>query len=281
MSKGLIFDIKEFTVHDGPGVRVTVFLKGCPLRCKWCHNPEGLLNKPQVMVRENECLHCDKCRLQCNHAECRGVGRCLKICPKDLVKVVGEYIEAEDLASRLIKYEDFLKMTYGGITLSGGEPLMQPTFTLELLEKLCHIHTAVETSGYGDSDSFKKIINAADLVLFDIKHTDTKIHKKFTGVGNELIIKNLMLLIESNRLFIARIPLIPGVNDTEENIDTIAGLLEGARGLKRVEILPYNPFAGAKYAMLGEAYRPEFDVNAKPKIFLKPFEKRGILSTVL
>ena len=262
MNKGIIFDIKEFTVHDGPGVRVSVFLKGCPLCCMWCHNPEGLSPKFEVMKDPNGCENCNKCRTGCAHESCAGLDFCIKACPKGLIKIVGEVIDATELASRLRKYESALTRMAGGITITGGEPLMQADFLVELLQELKPLHTVLQTSGYGSDDDFKRAMHLADIVFFDLKHCDADLHKSYTGADNALILRNLNTLINSNLPFVLRMPIIPGVNDTETHFQSVANLISPAKDHVSVEILPYNPFAGAKYTMLGKP-APNFNVNTQ------------------
>ena len=281
MARGTIFDIKEFTVHDGPGIRITVFFKGCPLRCNWCHNPEGLSFKPELMVRESACVHCGKCNTTCNHKVCQEFNRCIYACPSGLIKVIGETVESDELAARLKKYSGFLMMNKGGITISGGEPLAQPDFLLDLLKELKPMHVAVETSGYGDKRVFKEVISLADLILFDIKHMDADIHKKYTGVDNELIQFNLLSLMSSGKPFIVRIPLIPEVNDTDDNLEKTARFIRSAADRIRVELLPYNPYAGAKYPSVCKEYAPAFDVNKAVQPNCKILKKYGIDCFVL
>ena len=281
MAQGVIFDIKEFTVHDGPGIRTTVFFKGCPLRCIWCHNPEGLLLQPELMVSKVSCTNCGKCRESCIHKECQPVGLCTKVCPQGLIKIVGETVDSKELALSLKRHSEFLRKNHGGITFSGGEPLVQPEFLIDLLKELNHLHTAVETSGYARLDIFMQIVKLADLILFDIKHTDPEVHKKVTGIDNKLILKNLDQLIKSDKNFIARIPLIPGINDTRKNMEETVFLLKDASGLERVELLPYNPFAGAKYSMVGMEYKLCFDENQSIKTFIGAFERYNIKYSVL
>lgn len=245
---GIIFDIKEFAVHDGSGMRTTVFFKGCPLRCKWCHNPEGLSSKPQLMVRENSCKHCGLCLKPCNHEECKPFKRCIHICPDNLIKIVGEEINSKDLADRLLKNKDILLK--GGITFSGGEPLMQADFLLETIDYLNDISIAIETSGYVDSKTFEKVINKINYVYMDIKLADDVLHKKYTGVSNKLILQNLEILKQPNIPCTIRTPLIPNITDTKENIDAIKKLI----GNLNYELLPYNEFASIKYNSLGIKY---------------------------
>jgi len=251
MEKGIIFSIEEFAIHDGPGIRTNVFLKGCPLRCVWCHNPEGISPYPQYFTKKDERTIC------------------------------GYEITSDDLANQLLKNKEIYKYDKGGVTLTGGEPLFQPMFVIDLLKKIRpEIHTAIETSGYANSDIFQKVISQLDYVLFDIKQTDTVLHKKYTGVGNELILKNLEILCSSDIDFVIRIPLIPGVNDTKENMLNILSRIEGAKFLKRVELLRYHKTAGAKYSMIGKQYNPPFDVNRKPAIY-NVFESNHIKTIIL
>jgi pyruvate formate lyase activating enzyme len=273
MSKGFIFDIEEFAVHDGPGIRKTVFIKGCPLRCNWCHNPEGLSFKRELMVSLGSCINCGTCTELCKNKECTSCGRCVDVCPLHLRKICGTEYEAKDLARELLKGKDILEKCNGGITLSGGEPMAQPEFLLELVEYLKALHIAVETSGYAPKNTFKKILDSVDLVLMDIKHTDPVVHKAVTNVDNELILSNLRYLCSTNKAFYIRIPLIPGINDKNENMEKTAALLKDAKSLIRVELLPYNKTAGAKYLMLGKEYKPVFDVDQKPNAYLGPFKK--------
>ncbi|AYO31331.1 glycyl-radical enzyme activating protein [Biomaibacter acetigenes] len=281
MTKGMIFDIEEFAVHDGPGIRKTVFFKGCPLKCNWCHNPEGMSFKKELMVSKGSCIHCGRCIDICKHEKCIACGACINVCPLHIRKICGIEYEAKDLARELLKGKEILEKSNGGITISGGEPLAQPEFLLELIKELKPIHVAIETSGYAPEEVFKKVADVVDLVLMDIKSTDPKIHKEVTGVDNTLILKNLNYLCSTSKKFYIRIPLIPGITDTKENMEKIAALLKDAKSLERVELLPYNKMAGAKYSMLGKEYKPIFDVEQKPRVYLNPFKKYSIRSVVL
>ena len=212
---GIIFDIKEFTVHDGPGSRITVFLKGCPLRCKWCHNPEGLSSARQLMYKENFCTHCGACNRPCKHEECKPFGRCIHACANGCLSIVGEEVSGDVLAQRLLKSADILHMMGGGITISGGEPLLQPTFVCELTEKLGSVHKAIQTSGYATPELYREVIGHFDYVLQDIKLVDREAHIRYTGVSNENILRNVEWLKTSGKPFVFRVPLIPGITDTE------------------------------------------------------------------
>ena len=252
MTPGTVFSIEEFAIHDGPGIRTTVFLKGCPLRCAWCHNPEGQSFRPVPMVKKGENSIC------------------------------GEEYSSEELASKLLRDEEIFKMNGGGVTFTGGEPLAQAGFLVEVLDKLAgRIHTAIETCGYAPKEVFREVTGKVDLVMMDIKIVDPELHRKWTGKGNALILNNLETLIASAKPFIARIPLIPGVNDGDDNLEATAALLEGATGLQRVELLPYHKTAGAKYPMVSREYSPGFDTGKAPRLDKEPFEKRNIKTIIL
>ena len=248
---GLVFDIKEFAVHDGSGIRTTVFLKGCPLRCVWCHNPEGLSARKELYVSQNNCTGCGLCRRGCSHEECEPFGRCLHICPQDLVRVSGAEWSAVSLAEKLSKHEALFNSTGGGVTVSGGEPLLQADFCCELLGLLRgRVHTAIETSGFAPFEDFKRVAELCDFVFMDIKIADAEMHKKYTGVDNEIILKNAEWLKASGIPHTFRTPLIPGITDTDENLEAIRRIVEESAWEK----LPYNELAPVKYKNVGREY---------------------------
>ena len=248
---GLIFDIKEFAVHDGEGIRTTVFLKGCPLRCVWCHNPEGLSPVRELYKKQNGCLSCGLCEAPCTHSECQGLGRCLHICPKNLVSLAGQEWEAEALAQKLLQQKDFFDSVGGGITLSGGEPLLQADFCTELLRLLKgKLHTAMETSGYARAETFQQVVALCDFVYMDMKLADPEAHKRYTGVDNRCILENAAWLKQSGIRHTFRTPLIPSITDTEENLQAIEAIVAGSTWEK----LAYNPLAGAKYKSVGRIF---------------------------
>ncbi len=247
---GTIFDIKEMAVHDGPGIRTTVFFKGCPLRCRWCHNPEGLSFTPQLMYKRAKCTDCKSCQKACQHTECQPFGKCIYACPENCLEIAGREISVKDLASELKTSADILGESFGGFTFSGGEPLAQYEFLLALAEELQDYHLCIETSGYADSIVFEQVVDKLDFVIMDIKLAENEDHKHYTGCGNAKILKNLEVLRHSGKPFIIRTPLIPGITDTDANLTAIKNLI----GDSTWEKLPYNAMAGAKYAMLNMVY---------------------------
>ena len=270
---GLIFDIKEFALRDGSGARTTVFFKGCPLRCIWCHNPEGLSPTPELYELREGCAECGLCRLPCTHEECKPYGRCLHVCPKNLLREVGREYAPEELAQKLLAQKPFFDQMGGGITLSGGEPLLQAEFCASLLEHLKgRIHTAIETSGYAEAVDFLRVIHLCDFVMMDIKLMNDEAHRRYTGVSNERILQNARLLMQSGVPHLFRTPLIPGITDTEENLRAIAAFV----GNEPIELLPYNDLAPAKYAAVHRTFTSEIDPQKKSTPDLSVF-KNAIL----
>lgn len=279
---GLVFSIEEFSVYDGPGIRTTVFLKGCPLSCTWCHNPEGQNPDEEIVRSPNGCLSCGACEEFADKKNGRFVytEESIKKCPRNLLRVCGERFNSDELTERLLKNERILS-NGGGVTFSGGEPLFQSGFLSECLEKLRgRLHTAVQTSGFCGESIFEKVLNLADYFLFDLKFADSELHKKFTGVSNDIILKNFSQLANSGKGFVVRIPLIPGVTDTSENIEGICKILAENK-VEYVELLPYNKMAGGKYKMVGRKYLPGFDENTDVSINEDIFRKNGIEIKVL
>lgn len=257
---GLIFDIKEFSIRDGEGIRTTVFFKGCPLRCAWCHNPEGLSPTPELWEDTTRCRNCGLCRKPCEHADCKPFGRCLHICPQNLVRCVGKIYTPHELAAQLRRQKPMFDAMGGGVTLSGGEPLLQADFCAELLGELgSDIHKTIETSGYALQCDFERVISLCDFVIMDIKLMDDAAHRRWTGVSNEQILSNAKLLMKSNVRHLFRTPLIPGITDTEENLKAIAAFI----GSEPIELLPYNDLAPAKYAAVGRTFGLEIDPTKK------------------
>lgn len=277
----MIFDLKEFAVFDGPGMRQTVFLKGCPLHCQWCHNPEGLLMKTELMVSRISCIQCGQCQKVCEHEACIVCGNCVKVCPLRLRKITGLQLTSGELIQLIKENSEYYHRYGGGVTFSGGEPLMQTEFLLETLQGLEGIHKALETSGYASEKSFQSVVKRMDYVMMDIKLFDSQLHKKYIGTDNKQILANAKYLCNGSTPFMIRIPLIPGVNDNEENYKNTAQWLAGAKALEKVELLPYHKTAGAKYTMLGREYAPEFNTEQPVQIINGIFEKYDIRSSVL
>lgn len=279
--EGVVFSIEEFSVYDGPGIRTSVFLKGCPLRCTWCHNPEGQEFASCIVRSPNGCIGCKSC---INTAIRKGgkiffTEESIKKCPMHLLRKCGETIGSEALVKRLMKNERILKD--GGVTFSGGEPLAQSDFLIECLKQLKgKLHTAVQTSGFCEERIFTEVLKNADYFLYDIKIADSNLHKEYTGVSNECILRNLRILAHSGKEFVIRIPLIPGVTDTKENIAAVAELL-AQNQISYAELLPYNKMAGGKYKMLMREYTPKFDTNILPQAHTDLFKKYGIETKIL
>jgi pyruvate formate lyase activating enzyme len=235
--KGLIFSIKRYAIHDGPGIRVTFFLKGCPLSCWWCHNPEGI-SPDQEMVELTE-----------------------KVGEREFKKMekAGIWYSVEDILGILEKEKIFINESKGGVTFSGGEPMFQTDFLVEALKagKEKGYHTAVDTSGYAPAESYIKIIPFTDLFLFDIKHMDDDMHIKYTGVSNSLIFNNLKLILESGKDTFVRIPVIPEYNDDQENLNSLKQFLKRLKceNFKRISLLPYHKTGKAKYNRFHIPYR--------------------------
>lgn len=276
MLTGRIFSVEEFATFDGPGIRMTVFLKGCPLHCTWCHNPEGQSFPMEFLRSPNGCTGCGAC-LDAGQRE-RGT-RCLteasiSACPRNLVRRCGEDITSVQLIDRIMKNARLL--SGGGVTFSGGEPLAQLPFLLEGLRLLeGRVHRAVQTSGYADSASFSQALSRCDYMLFDLKLMDSAQHKAFCGVDNGLILSNYARLARSGIPFVTRVPLIPTVTDTEENLSAIAEFMTGL-GVDYVEVLPYNQLAGSKYSGLLRQYQPGFEQRPSRTDSAAIFARYGI-----
>ena len=275
---GRIFAIEEFSTFDGPGIRMTVFLKGCPLRCMWCHNPEGQHFESQYIRSENGCLHCGAC-IQAGDGHL--TEKSVESCPRNLVRLCGEDISPEDLLGKIENKLWMLHSTGGGVTFSGGEPLSQPEFLLSCLDVLKgKTHRAIQTSGFAPAEIFAEALARCEYVLYDLKLMESEKHKQYTGVDNKHILENYRILAASGKPFITRIPLIPGVNDTCENLRQTAAFLQ-TLDVKKIELLPYNKAAGAKYKMLGRRYETDFDPFAAPKTHRDIFEDHEIEVRVL
>lgn len=267
--KGNIFNIQKFSIHDGPGLRTTVFFKGCPLRCRWCSNPESQSGEVQISYDSRKCLHCQSCvkvcpkdciayedgRIILDRERCAGCLGCVNICPGKALKVEGELTDSDEVVRVCMQDLDFYEESGGGVTFSGGECFFQSEFAAELAGKLKRngIHLAAETTGYVERGVFRTLAPMFDLLLFDVKHSDTDKHFDGTGVHNELIIDNLRWAMENNIDVLPRVPVIPGFNDSFEDAAGIAELIKNT-GLEKVQLLPFHQFGERKYELLGRGY---------------------------
>ena len=271
--KGIVFDIKEFAVFDGPGIRTTVFMKGCPLRCQWCHNPEGISPKPELMVSRSACVHCGTCEAVCPHKEkCTACGACIQVCRGGFRRIAGREWDSDALAARLLKDRDVYDSSGGGVTFSGGEPLLQWPFVREVIGRLGGLHTAVETSGYASDEIFSDMMNTCSLILMDWKLSDPEKHLHYTGVSQEIIRRHAEMLCRGSTPFILRMPVIPGVNDNPDHFRTVAMRVKDAPALVRIDVLPYQQTAGAKYEMVGRHYEPEFNEVQPINLYTEVFD---------
>ncbi len=271
----LIYDIKKYAIHDGPGIRTTVFFKGCPLSCRWCHNPEGISPVPHLVHHPDKCMGCGLCcdacpqnaleltvsqgskRMVINQDICRTCGDCTRACPAGAMALQGQVITVSGLADIMLKDRIFYDSSGGGVTFSGGEPLAQGEALIDLLTrcKADEIHTTVDTSGFSSRGVLTRVSALADLFLYDLKLIDDERHRQYTGVSNQMILSNLEYLMVQGAEVLVRIPLIPGVNDRKKDLEEFAGFLSGLDPVPPVEILPYHDFHWPKYDKLGIPYK--------------------------
>lgn len=264
MNKAIFFDIQRNSFVDGPGIRTTVFFKGCNLKCAWCHNPESQSAKPQMMFYKDKCTGCGKCKSVCPYhlEQCELCGKCTLYCPVDARKVCGKEHTVDEVLKEVLKDKAFYETSGGGVTFSGGECMLQIDFLAEILKKCKEngIHTAVDTAGHIPFESFEKILPYTDLFLYDIKIFDSQKHKQYVGVGNELILENLKKLFERKVKLWIRIPIIPDVNDSIEEIQKIKDFLKTIGTPEKIELLPYHAMGENKYRAIGK----------EPQIFKTP-----------
>lgn len=267
--KGMVFNIQKYSMNDGEGLRTIVFLKGCPLRCSWCSNPESQRRSRQVLATATKCIQCGKCLAVCetggiaDPSKCLCCEKCTEACDAAAREVSGREMTVQEVLDEIEKDRAFYERSGGGVTLSGGEVLMQWRFATELAKaiKKRFLNLAIETTGYAPFEEAYSVIQFCDTVLYDLKHMDSKLHKQYTGVPNELILENARKLAGLNKHIIYRIPLIGGVNDDEKNIDIIIDFAKQTK-VNEIDILPYHEFGVAKYQKLGlnyscDAYTPK------------------------
>ncbi len=279
---GIVFNIQRFSVHDGPGSRTTVFLKGCSLRCFWCHNPEGIRSKPEIQFFPSRCIACGECVAACPQGahtlqdgthiywreKCRACGRCVETCYAGALVLMGQTMTVEQVVEEVLRDRAFYETSGGGVTLSGGEPVLQRDFAQAILAR-CQaegVHTAIETAAHCRWDDLAALLPVTDLIMMDIKHMDPDKHRAATGVSNERILANARRLAQTGKPIIFRVPVVPGVNDTPEEIGAIAEFVQGlaclrsedghqAAGPFSLELLPFHRLATDKYRGLGLEYR--------------------------
>jgi len=284
--QGLIFAIDETAMHDGPGLRMTVYLKGCPLRCVWCHSPESVSPKPEVVWYQTKCIECGKCAEVCpeglrslediesiDYSKCRLCGLCVEKCPQGALEIKGKTVCAGEMVDYAKQLMPFFKRSGGGVTITGGEPTLQVDFSYAVLA-LCRqegIHTAVETCGYAPWEKYEKLASVTDLFLFDFKHSDEELHKQYTGVSNKLILANLERLLDLGVDLIVRVPLIPGYNDSVSQVRDIARKAVDL-GARSISLLPFNPASSGKYSWLHRSYPPG-DVKRQSDEYISNLEE--------
>ena len=251
-----IFDIQRCSYVDGPGIRTTVFFKGCNLRCAWCHNPESQSPNPQLLFYKNRCTGCGKCKEKCAYflEKCDLCGKCALYCPSDAREICGKEYTVDEIVCEIVKDKAFYESSGGGVTFSGGECMLQIDFLTEIL-KVCKengIHTAVDTAGHVPYDYFERILPYTDLFLYDVKCYESKKQKRYTGVGNEQILDNLKGLLSTDAHVWVRIPVIPTVNDSPEEMESIRDMLRSFGTPEKVELLPYHAMGEHKYTAIGK-----------------------------
>lgn len=300
MNSGIFFDIKRYSINDGPGIRVTVFLKGCPLSCVWCHNPESISPKVQKMYSHSKCIGCSDCVEHCPEnaltltnegiitqvEACTLCGICAEVCPTKAMEMTGKLDTVDNIMKMIERETVFMDQSEGGVTFSGGEPLRQSEFLIELLDACGRngIHRTVDTSGFANTETLLEVAKRTDHFLYDLKMMNSEKHKKYTGVPNEKILSNLKILAETGASINIRIPFIKGVNSDNENMEKTAIFIAGLSGEKKiVNLLPYHNIMTKKYQKLGGDYQQ--DELSEPtmedkKTALAIFEKHGIKAII-
>lgn len=267
MSVGCVFNIQKFSIHDGPGIRTTVFLKGCPLNCLWCHNPEGLSRETEIEFEQSKCIMCGACEVVCpngchsfenghsfDRRECVKCGKCVSACIAGGLRTVGKEYTVDEVIEKVLADKIFYETSGGGMTISGGEPFFQPEFTLDLLKAANEkgITSCIETSGFTKTDTILEAVPYTELFLYDYKATGDNLHRELTGVSQDLILKNLEEINKAGASVVLRCPVIPGKNDTDVHFDAIASIAERMSGIIRVDLEPYHPLGTGKAPKIGK-----------------------------
>jgi len=282
VSTGIIFDIKRFSIHDGPGIRSTVFMKGCPLSCKWCHNPESQSVIAELLFRPERCLACGSCIEACPEGaislnngkilteseKCLVHGKCVEVCYPGAREIIGRKVSPSEVVDELVRDRTYYEESGGGVTFSGGEPLFQAEF-LEQSLKLCHeveLKTALDTCGSGDWEVLERQLPFLNLILYDLKILDDGLHKKFTGISNKNILDNFIRLGKSGIEVIVRRPVIPGVNDSSEEINRLGEFLQENNGVSKIDLLPYHALSTDKYTRLGRVQAEDWKTPSPDEI---------------
>jgi len=282
---GRIFDLQRFSIHDGPGIRTSVFFKGCPLRCLWCHNPEGIDPKPQLTFVPDKCIGCGECVKTCpetalarnqtgravlDRARCTACGACAPACDAQALEMVGRDVSVEEVMAVALRDRDYYAASDGGLTLSGGEPLAQPEFAEALLSaaKAEQLHSVVETSGFAEWKHLERLLPLVDLWLYDYKETDPRLHASFIGESNQRILENVRALARAGARLLLRCPMVPEYNARREHLDGIAALAGQLRNLAGVELLPYHRLGQSKLRRFGFTTRMPASVRPPDKAMI-------------
>jgi pyruvate formate lyase activating enzyme len=276
MNRGMVLNIQKFSIHDGPGIRTLVFMKGCPLKCSWCSNPESQKRSVELRLIQSRCANCGKCIEACPNSAvkiskkgevvtdrriCKRCGRCVEVCLYEARLIAGEYTTVEDLLKKVEEDRSFYENSGGGVTVGGGEPAYQHAFVRDFLKRCTErwLHTVIETCGYAPWKHLKEILEYVDFLIYDIKHIDPATHKRLTGVSNKLILENLSRITSSrvNLPIIIRVPIIPGLNDSEANVSATAQFVSQLGSVQGMELLPYHRLGMSKYEQFGMDYKLE------------------------